>query len=72
MQISAKSRVSKEAFEYALGKIRKESTGYGTRKTYIPIRLALTLELLGSGNYQWLVGSDFYLSVAQSIISVIV
>uniref|UniRef100_D3TQX7 DDE Tnp4 domain-containing protein n=1 Tax=Glossina morsitans morsitans TaxID=37546 RepID=D3TQX7_GLOMM len=66
-----KFRVSKEAFEYILGKIGAND---GIRRTYTPpvIRLALTLELLGSRSHGRLAGSDLCSTVAQATFSVVV
>uniref|UniRef100_A0A1A9X3N7 DDE Tnp4 domain-containing protein n=1 Tax=Glossina brevipalpis TaxID=37001 RepID=A0A1A9X3N7_9MUSC len=66
-----KFRVSKAAFQYILEKI--EISG-GMRSTYIPpvVRLALSLQLLGSGSYQWVTGCGYCMNVAQSTVSTIV
>ncbi|XP_055850651.1 putative nuclease HARBI1 [Episyrphus balteatus] len=61
-------RLNKIAFKYVLDNLHVKT---GKRATYIPpiLRLCSTLEILGGGCYQWLVGNDFACPLAQSTLS---
>lgn len=65
-----KYRMSKEAFMYVFNKLNLNE---GVRSTYIPpiLRLACTLQVLGSGGYQWLAAEDINMPLNQGTLSLV-
>lgn len=60
--------MSKEAFKYILETVNLPVGERSTRLTP-KMRLALCLELLGGGGYQWVSGNDFMCPVSQGTLS---
>lgn len=61
-------RLNKKAFEYVINEINLSSGTKGTSINPV-LKLAMTLELLGKGSYQDVIGNDYTIGMAQSTVS---